>query len=74
MKDIAGYGAAARGAVPKLKELMAMLNKQVTDGEFPGGELNERRVGAVAAAIREIEAAKDAPELRSIGAGGAAGL
>ena len=74
MKDVAGYGAAARGAVPKLKELMAMLNKQVTDGEFPGGELNERRVGAVAAAIREIEAAKDAPELRSIGAGGAAGL
>jgi hypothetical protein len=74
MKDIAGYGAAARGAVPKLKALMDMLNQEVKDGEFPGGELNERRVGAVAAAIREIEAAKDAPELRSIGGGGAAGL
>jgi len=36
------------------------------EGEFPAGELNDRRVNAVAEAIKAIEAAKDHPELRSI--------
>jgi HEAT repeat protein len=66
MKEIAGYGSAARDAVPELKELVVALNDQVKNGGFPGGELNDRRVGAVQAAIKTIEAAKDQPELRSI--------
>jgi hypothetical protein len=32
---------------------------------FPGGELNNQRVGAVEEAIKAIEAAKDHPPLRS---------
>lgn len=66
MKAIASYGTAARSAIPRMKELIAMLNKQVADGEFPGGELNQRRVTAVEDAIREIEAATTHPELRTI--------
>ena len=42
------------------------MNDQVKRNEFPGGELNNRRTGAVADAIKAIEAAKDHPELRSI--------
>ncbi len=66
MKEIASYGKAARSAIPQLKELAAMLNEQVKQGEFPGGELNDRRVNAVQEAIKSIEAATTEPELRSI--------
>ena len=66
MKEIASYGKAAQSAIPQLKELVDMLNDQVKQGEFPGGELNDRRVNAVQEAIKSIEAATTEPELRSI--------
>lgn len=66
MKEIAGYGSAARDALPRLKELVVSLNEQCKRGEFPAGELNDRRVRSVEDAIKAIETAKDHPELRSI--------
>jgi hypothetical protein len=66
MKEIVSYGAAAREAVPGLKELIAALNEQCAKGEFPAGELNNRRVGAVQEAIKAIEAATGQPELRTV--------
>ena len=66
MKEIIKYGKAARAAVPQLKELIVQLNAQCQRGEFPAGELNNRRVTAVEEAIKAIEAATEQPELRSI--------
>ena len=66
MKGIMSYGTAAREAVPGLKELIVALNDQCKRGEFPAGELNNRRVAAVEEAIKAIEAATTQPELRSI--------
>ncbi len=66
MKELVTYGSAARDIVPQLKELIVAFNDQCKRGEFPEGELNDRRVNAVAEAIKAIEAAKDHPELRSI--------
>jgi hypothetical protein len=66
MKEIMSYGSAAREALPGLKELIVMFNAQCKKGEFPAGELNDRRITAVEEAIKAIEAAKDKPELRSI--------
>jgi HEAT repeat protein len=66
MKLIIGYGSAARPQIPALRALIASLNAEVARQEFPGGELNNRRVGAVEEAIKAIEAAKDHPPLRSI--------
>ena len=54
--------------MPQLKDLIKELDAQCAKGEFPAGELNNRRTGAVADAIKTIEAAKDQPEVRSIGA------
>lgn len=65
MKLITGYGSAAKPQIPALKELIASLNAEVENREFPGGELNNQRVGAVEEAIKVIEAAKDHPPLRS---------
>ena len=67
MKEIASYGSAAKSAVPQLKEVIVFFNEQVQKREFPGGEINDRRVRAVEDAIKTIEAAKDQPKLRSIG-------
>ena len=66
MKQLVRYGTAARGAVPRLKELIVALNDQCKKGKFPAGELNNRRVAAVEEAIKAIEAATTQPELRSI--------
>jgi len=66
MKELMSYGSAAREALPALKELIADLNAQCKRGEFPAGELNNRRVAAVEEAIKAIEGAKDQPQLRSI--------
>lgn len=66
MKEIESYGSAARSAIPGLKELIVQFNEDVERGEFPGGELNARRVSAVENAIKNIETAKDHPKLRSI--------
>ena len=64
MKEIVTYGTAARAAVPALRELIEALNDQCKKGEYPAGELNNRRVGAVQDAIKAIEAATTQPELR----------
>jgi len=66
MKEMIGYGTAAREALPGLRELIVIFNEQCKKGEFPAGELNDRRTGAVEAAIKAIEAATTQPELRSI--------
>ena len=66
MKELVSYGSAAQGAIPGLRELITTFNEAVERREYPGGELNNRRVGAVEAAIEAIEAATDHPELRSI--------
>ena len=70
MKEIVAYGSAAREAIPGLKELIVELNAQCKRGEYPAGELNNRRTGAAEAAIKAIEAAKEHPELRSISTAG----
>ena len=67
MKEIVSYGKAARPAIPQLKALIVELNDQTKRGDFPAGGLNDQRTGAVADAIKEIEAATTQPELRSIG-------
>lgn len=66
MKEIVGYGKAAKPVIPQLRELIDMFNEQVREGEFPGGVINLKRTDAVEAAIREIEAATTQPELRKI--------
>ena len=66
MKEIVKYGIAARGAIPGLRELIVSFNEQCARGEYPKGELNNRRVGAVEDAIKAIETATSQPELRSI--------
>jgi hypothetical protein len=66
MKELIGYGTAAREALPGLRELIVIFNEQCKKGEFPAGELNDRRTGALEAAIKAIEAATTQPELRSI--------
>jgi hypothetical protein len=65
MKEIVSYGSAARPAVAGLKEVIVTLNDQCKRGEYPAGELNDRRVGAVQDAIKAIEAATTQPELRT---------
>jgi len=69
MKEIASYGSAARASLPAPRELITDFNAQCERGEFPPGELNDRRTGAVAAAIKSIETATTQPELRSFGRG-----
>ncbi len=66
MGMITGYGSAAKSQIPALRELIASLNAEVERGEFPGGELNARRVGAVEDAIKALEAAEHHPPLRRI--------
>ncbi len=66
MQEIVSYGAAARAALPALHEVIVTLNDQCQRGEYPAGELNDRRTGAVEAAIKAIAAATDHPALRSI--------
>jgi hypothetical protein len=68
MRELAGYGSAARGVIPQLEDLIAYLDGECEAGRFPKGELNQRRVDAVREAIRSIEAAADHPPLRSFAA------
>ncbi len=65
MKMITTYGSAAKPQIPALRELIASLNAEVEKKQFPGGELNNMRVGAVEEAIKAIEAATEHPPLRS---------
>jgi hypothetical protein len=64
MKIITGYGSAAKPQIPALRKLIASLNAEVENREFPD-DLNKLRVGAVEEAIKSIEGAKDHPPLRS---------
>ncbi len=66
MKEITAYGKAAKPAIPELTKIIAMFNDQVKDREFPKGELNQRRVGAVEEAIRQIMASDTEPEMKTI--------
>jgi hypothetical protein len=70
MKELVTYGKAARAAIPGLKEVIDDFNAQCKRGEYPAGELNNRRVGAVEDAIKSIEAATTQPELKTVTAGG----
>lgn len=68
MKEIVKYGTAARGAIPGLREVIAAFNLQCEKKEYPGGDLNNRRVNAVEDAIKTIEAATTQPaERRTMG-------
>jgi hypothetical protein len=64
MEMITAYGSAAKPQIPALRELIASFNAEVERGVFPGGELNNMRVGAVEEAIKAIEAATEHPPLR----------
>lgn len=64
MQQIVSYGTAARPVIPALKELIGEFNAQCQRGEFPAGELNNRRVAAVDDAIKSITAATTQPVLR----------
>ncbi len=63
MKELLGYGAAAKVVLPDLKKLVIQSN---TDPDFPDWA-KERRTASVVEAIKALEAATDQPELRSIG-------
>ncbi len=65
MKELIGYGTAAREALPGLRELIVQFNTECKDGRFPD-DCNRMRVASVEEAIKAIEAATEQPELRSI--------
>lgn len=65
MKELIPYGTAAHAIIPDLRALIDQFHQQCERGEFPRGELNDRRVQAVEDAIQAIESATDQPELRS---------
>ncbi len=65
MKIIAGYGSAAKGVVPELKELIEILDRQAENNEFPR-DLNKERTNDVKVAIRTIESATTQPEMKTI--------
>ncbi|MEI6604372.1 MAG: DUF6288 domain-containing protein [Verrucomicrobiota bacterium] len=65
MKELIGYGTAARGVLPQLKELVDKFNTECKAGHFPG-DCNKQRVSSVEDAIKAIEAATTQPQLRTI--------
>jgi hypothetical protein len=64
MKELIGYGTAARSTVPELKELLARFRATPTS-QFPT-DCNNMRIASLEDAIKAIEAATTQPELRSI--------
>ena len=66
MKQLAGYAAAARDAVPRLEELITFFNAECAAGGFPKGPLNDKRIDAVKAAIAAIESSAESPPLRTL--------
>ncbi len=66
MKELVAFGAAAKPALPALKELIVFFNDECKRKAFPAGELNQRRISAVEKAIQTIEAATTQPPLRRI--------
>jgi hypothetical protein len=65
MKELIGYGTAARAVLPQLKELIEQFNAEFKAGQFPE-DCNKRRIDSLEEAITAIEAATTQPELRSI--------
>ena len=65
MKEIIGYGSAAREVLPQLKALIVQFNTECANHQFPD-DCNRQRVASVEEAIKAIEAATTQPELRSI--------
>ena len=65
MKEIIGYGTAARAVLPQLKQLIEQFNGELKAGHFPA-DCNKQRVTSIEEAIRAIETATTQPELRSI--------
>ena len=55
-----------KNPLPKYYQICDSIKEKITRGEFPAGELNNRRVGAVEDAIKKIEAATTQPVLKSI--------
>ena len=66
MRELAGYGAAANGIVPRLEELVDFFNAECAAGGFPEGPLNDARIDAVKAAIAAIESTTESPPLRTL--------
>lgn len=66
MKELVGYGAAAKPVIPALKEVIVAMDAEAARGEFPGGAFNARRTDPIREAIATIEAATTQPELRSL--------
>ena len=65
MKEIVGYGTAARSVLPELRALIDQFNADCKAGGFPE-DCNKQRVASVEEAIKAIESATTQPELRSI--------
>ena len=65
MKELVGYGTAARAVLPELKELIVQFNRQCKNHEFPN-DCNQMRITSIEDAIQSIEAATTQPNLRSI--------
>ena len=65
MKELVGYGTAARAVLPELKELIVQFNRQCKNREFPD-DCNQMRITSIEDAIQSIEAATTQPNLRSI--------
>ena len=70
MRELTGYGAAARGVVPRLRDLIEFFQAEVAAGGFPEGPLNDQRVASVRDAIAAIESADTQPPLRTLPAAG----
>ena len=66
MKELIGYGTAAREALPGLRELIVQFNTECAEGRFPKGAINQVRIDSVEEAIKAIETATTQPELRGI--------
>ena len=73
MKEIVGYGTAARRVLPELKALIDQFNADCKAGGFPE-DCNKQRVASVEEAIKAIESATTQPELRSIAPAQAKGI
>lgn len=73
MKEIVGYGTAARRVLPELRALIDQFNADCKAGGFPE-DCNKQRVASVEEAIKAIESATTQPELRSIAPAQAKGI
>ena len=66
MKELLRYGSAANEVIPDLRALIVQFNTECKNHDFPE-DCNRQRVSSVEEAIKAIEAAKDQPQMRSVG-------